>query len=95
MLAATLAERLQIEDLVDDWARLGVRGAASRAGRKVMTLIYAMALGADSIDDCQLIARRADRPPAGRLDRRPSTDVPPRVHVRALSACSPSADAGR
>ena len=63
MLAATLAERLQIEDLVDDWVHLGVRGAASRAGRKVMTLIYAMALGADSIDDCQVL--RAGR--TGRL----------------------------
>jgi hypothetical protein len=63
MLAATLAERLQIEDLVDAWVRLGVRGAASRAGRKVMTLIYAMALGADSIDDCEVL--RAGR--TGRL----------------------------
>jgi hypothetical protein len=63
MLAATLAERLGVEDLVDDWVRLGVRGAASRAGRKVMTLIYAMALGADSIDDCQVL--RAGR--TGRL----------------------------
>ena len=63
MLAATLAERLQIEDLVDSCVRLGVRGAASRAGRKVMALIYAMALGADSIDDCQVL--RAGR--TGRL----------------------------
>lgn len=63
MLAATLAERLQIEDLVDDCVRLGVRGAASNAGRKVMALIYAMALGADSIDDCDVL--RAGR--TGRL----------------------------
>jgi hypothetical protein len=63
MLAATLAERLQIEDLVDSCVRLGVRGAASRAGRKVMALMYAMALGADSIDDCQVL--RAGR--TGRL----------------------------
>jgi hypothetical protein len=48
MLAAALAERLQIEALVDDCVRLGVRGAASRAGRKVLALMYAMALGADS-----------------------------------------------
>ena len=63
MLAATLAERLGIEDLVDDCVRLGVRGASSRAGRKVMTLIYAMVLGADSIDDCDVL--RAGR--TGRL----------------------------
>jgi hypothetical protein len=66
MLAATLAERLQIEDLVDDCVRLGVRGAASRAGRKVMALVYAMALGADSIDDCQVLrAGRTGRLPGG------------------------------
>ena len=63
MLAATLAERLGIEDLVGDCVHLGVRGAASRAGRKVMALIYAMALGADSIDDCDVL--RAGR--TGRL----------------------------
>ena len=34
---------------------LGVKGAASRAGRKVMALVYAMVLGADSIDDCQVL----------------------------------------
>jgi hypothetical protein len=63
MLAATLAERLQLEDLVDSCVRLNVRGAASNAGRKVMALIYAMALGADSIEDCQVL--RAGR--TGRL----------------------------
>jgi hypothetical protein len=63
MLAATLAERLQIENVVDSCVRLGVRGAASNAGRKVLALIYAMALGADSIDDCQVL--RAGR--TGRL----------------------------
>ena len=63
MLAATLAERLQIEELVEDCVHLGVKGAASCAGRKVMALIYAMVLGADSIDDCQVL--RAGR--TGRL----------------------------
>jgi hypothetical protein len=43
--------------------RLGVRGAASRAGRKVIALIYAMVFDADSIDDCQVL--RAGR--TGRL----------------------------
>jgi len=47
MLAATLAERLGIEELADGCVRLGVRGAASNAGRKVMALIYAMMLGAE------------------------------------------------
>ena len=66
MLCATLAERLGIEALVDEGVHLGVRGAASRAGRKVMVLIYAMALGADSIDDCDVLrAGRTGRPAAG------------------------------
>jgi len=63
MLVATLAERLQVEGLVDRCVRLGVRGSASQAGRKVMALVYAMALGADSIDDCDVL--RAGR--TGRL----------------------------
>ena len=63
-LAATLAARLGIEALVERFVRLprDRPGAASR-GRKVMTLIYAIALGADSIDDCDLL--RAGR--VGRL----------------------------
>jgi hypothetical protein len=55
-LAATLAGRLGIEGLVDRFVRLRPeRPGAGNAGRKVMTLIYAMALGADSIDDCELL----------------------------------------
>ena len=44
-----------IEGLVEDCVHLGVKGAASRAGRKVMALVYAMVLGADSIDDCDVL----------------------------------------
>jgi len=48
-LGATLAER-GIEDLVARLVRLpGDRPGAANAGRKVMVLIYAMLLGADSI----------------------------------------------
>jgi len=62
-LAATLAGRLGMEALIGETVRLGVAGAASRAGRKVMALVYAMLLGADSIDDCDVL--RAGR--VGRL----------------------------
>ena len=55
-LAATLAARLQIEALVGRFVRLrSERPGARNAGRKVMALIYAMALGADSIDDCEVL----------------------------------------
>src|SRR2546425_1535452 len=55
-LVATLAERLQIERLVGRFVRLARdRPGAANAGRKVMALIYAMLLGADCIDDCELL----------------------------------------
>jgi hypothetical protein len=61
MLVATLAKRLGIEALA---ARLvGLRRdrpGAANAGRKVMALLFAMVLGADSIDDCVVL--RAGRP---------------------------------
>jgi len=62
-LAATLAARLGIEGLAERFVRLPRdRPGAASAGRKVMTLIYAIALGADSIDDCELLR-------AGRIGR--------------------------
>jgi hypothetical protein len=55
-LVATLAGRLAIERLVSRFVRLRRdRPGAANAGRKVMALIYAMLLGADSIDDCELL----------------------------------------
>ena len=55
VLAATLAKRLGIEALVDETVDLGERPGAANAGAKVMTLVSAMALGADCIDDCDLL----------------------------------------
>jgi hypothetical protein len=55
VLAATLAERLGIEALVDGTVDLGDRPGAANAGTKVMTLISAMALGADCIEDCDML----------------------------------------
>jgi hypothetical protein len=55
-LAATLADRLGIERLVGRLVGLRRdRPGAANAGRKVMALIYAMLLGADSIDDCEVL----------------------------------------
>jgi hypothetical protein len=55
VLVATLAARLGIEALVDRFVGLGTRAGAANAGGKVVTLVYAMALGADSIDDCDML----------------------------------------
>ena len=55
VLIATVAERLGIGALADRLVRLGTVVGAANAGRKVLTLIYAMVLGADCIDDCDLL----------------------------------------
>src|SRR5215217_217305 len=55
-LAATLAARLGIDALVECFVRLRRdRPGTGNAGRKVMALVYAMALGADCIDDCDVL----------------------------------------
>ncbi len=55
-LVATLAGRLGIEALAGRLVRLrrDLPGAAN-AGRKVMALLFAMVVGADSIDDCDVL----------------------------------------
>jgi hypothetical protein len=55
-LVATLAARLGIEALAGRLVRLRRdRPGAANAGRKVMSLLFAMVLGADSIDDCDVL----------------------------------------
>jgi hypothetical protein len=55
VLAATLCDRLGVERLVDESVSLADRSAGSRAGAKVLSLVHAMLLGADSIDDCDVL----------------------------------------
>jgi hypothetical protein len=74
MLAATLATRLGIEQLAQRFVRLRPkRPGAGDAGRKVMSLIYAMALGADSIDDCDVLRAGRTRRLLGGWVAAPST----------------------
>jgi hypothetical protein len=55
-LVATLAARLGIEALAGEVVRLRRdRPGAANAGRKVMALLFAMVLGADSIDDAGVL----------------------------------------
>jgi hypothetical protein len=55
VLTSTLLDRLGIEQLVDETVDLGERPGAAKPGRKVLSLVCAFALGADSIDDCDVL----------------------------------------
>jgi len=74
MLVATLAERLGIEALAQDRMRLRrERPGAANAGRKVMALLYAMVLGADSIEDTGVLGAGRTRRLLGGWLPAPST----------------------
>jgi hypothetical protein len=73
-LVATLAERLGVEALAQRLVRLRRdRPGAASAGRKVMALLYAMAVGADSIDDCDVLRAGRTRRLLGGWVPAPST----------------------
>ena len=73
LLAATLAVRLGLERVVDEAVRLGERPGAARAGAKVLSLVHAMLLGADSIDDCDVLRSGETRRVLGHRVLAPST----------------------
>jgi hypothetical protein len=53
LLAATLAERLGIEQSADALIDLGERAGAAHPGRKLLTLVHTMVAGGDCIDDAE------------------------------------------
>jgi hypothetical protein len=55
LLPATLAERLGIEQLTDEFVDLGDRPGAARPGRKLLTLVQALLAGGDCIDDVEAL----------------------------------------
>jgi hypothetical protein len=74
MLVATLAKRLGIEALAGRLVGLRRdRPGAANAGRKVMALIFAMVLGADSIDDTEVLRAGRTRRLLGGWIPAPST----------------------
>jgi Transposase DDE domain group 1 len=74
MLVATLAQRLGIEALAGELVRLRRdRPGAANAGRKVMALLFAMVLGADSIDDSDVLRAGRTRRLLGGWMPAPST----------------------
>ena len=74
VLVATLAARLGIEALAARLVRLRRdRPGAANAGRKVIALLFAMVLGADSIDDCEVLRAGRTRRLLGGWAPAPST----------------------
>ena len=62
LLAATLAERLGIEQTADQVIDLGERPGAHRPGRKLLTLVHSLLAGGTASTTPTCCA--ADRPPA-------------------------------
>ena len=54
-LVATLSKRLGTYALANEVIDLGDRPGHTLPGRKVLTLVHAMAAGADCIDDCDVL----------------------------------------
>ncbi len=73
VLTSTLISRLGLERLVDQTVDLGQRPGAARPGRKVCSLVHAMALGADSIDDCDVLRAGGTEALLGHRVMAPST----------------------
>jgi len=73
VLTSTLVDRLGLELLVDETVDLGERPGAARPGRKVLSLAHAIALGADSIDDCDLLRAGGTKVLLGHRVMAPST----------------------
>jgi hypothetical protein len=92
LLCATLAERLEIEELVNESVCLDPRApGAALPGRKVMSLVHGMLVGADSIDDMNVLRAWVDRADSrsqgdGPLD---TGDVFAGVHVRVCPPARP------
>jgi hypothetical protein len=59
LLAATLAERLGLEQAADELIDLGNRPGPARPGRKLLTLVHSLVAGGDGIDDVEVLGAGA------------------------------------
>src|SRR6266508_641057 len=73
LLPATLAERLEIQAVVDQLVDLGQRPGAHRPGRKVLTLVHALVAGGDCIDDADVLRTGSTAKVLGHRVMAPST----------------------
>jgi hypothetical protein len=73
LLPATLGRRLGLEQLVDETVDLGRRPGAARPGRKLLSVVHALLLGADCIDDCEVLRSGRTEAVLGHRPMAPST----------------------
>ncbi|MGH2903259.1 MAG: IS1380 family transposase [Solirubrobacteraceae bacterium] len=73
VLPVTLGQRLGIEDLVEEIVDLGDGPGSARPGRKILSLMHAMLLGADCIDDCDVLRAGRTEAVLGHRAMAPST----------------------
>lgn len=73
LLVATVISRLGLEQLVDATVRMVGRVGGSRPGRKVLTLVHAMAAGACHIDHTDILRAGATEAVLGHKVMAPST----------------------
>jgi hypothetical protein len=73
ILPATLAQRLDLEALIDSKVNLPDPSAGSRPGRKALTLVHSMIAGGDSIDDADVLRSGSSASVLGHVVMAPST----------------------
>ena len=73
ILPATLAQHLELEDLINTRLTLSNSSAGFRPGRKALTLVHSMIAGGDSIDDTDILRSGASAAVLGHVVMAPST----------------------
>lgn len=72
-LVATLSDRLGTFELANEMVRLGDVPGHAAPGRKILTLVHAMAAGAECIDDCDVLRAGSTERILGHQVMAPST----------------------
>jgi hypothetical protein len=73
VLPATLAGRLGIETLADEFIDLGDKPGVHRPGRKILTLVHSLLVGGDCIDDAEVLRSGSTAAVLGHRVMAPST----------------------
>ena len=73
LLTATLADRLELETMIDATVKLGGRVGGARPGRKVLTLVHAMIAGGTHIDHADMLRAGSTAAVLGHRVMAPST----------------------